>query len=276
MIEKNILKILFYSLFVLFINSCDFLDNSNAIKENTEHFINSLIQENYDECLELFAIEHELGQNINLDTIKKSLPGFRDLIISNFGESLDFSLMSAEKTIVNSEGLGTPPNTIQLFVQIENSNEFGVIKILGDEKSNKLININLQNVKEPIPNLTSYWLFACLAISILAFNLYVIRLILKSNKKRKWLKVLAVLFFNVPAITYSAVNGFSISVSFQILLGISFGYMGYLNSFWTFGIPLGGIYWLWRLKRKQKSKPDEIIGSEPNNNDLDILDTTIK
>jgi len=40
------------------------------------------------------------------------------------------------------------------------------------------------------------------------------------------------------------------------LFGISFSYMGYLSSVWTFGIPLGGLYWLWKLKKKSN---DEII-----------------
>ena len=33
--------------------------------------------------------------------------------------------------------------------------------------------------------------------------------------------------------------------------------MGYVNSMWAFGIPLGAIYWFWRLKRKSNKMPDE-------------------
>jgi len=66
------------------------------------------------------------------------------------------------------------------------------------------------------------------------------------------LKYIAVIFLNVPAFTYAAVNGFSFNLlSFQFLLGISFSYMGYLNSAWTFGLPLGGLYWFWKLKMKK-------------------------
>lgn len=50
------------------------------------------------------------------------------------------------------------------------------------------------------------------------------------------------IFLNVPAITYNAHYGLSFSLlRFQILFGISFSYMGYLSSVWTFGIPLGGL-----------------------------------
>jgi len=75
------------------------------------------------------------------------------------------------------------------------------------------------------------------------------------------LKYLAVLFFNVPAISYAAVDGFSLEfLNFQILFGVSFSFMGFLGSVWTFGIPIGGIYWLWKLKRKREA---ELFADEP-------------
>jgi hypothetical protein len=32
--------------------------------------------------------------------------------------------------------------------------------------------------------------------------------------------------------------------------------MGYLTSAWTFGLPLGGLYWFWKLKIKADSITD--------------------
>jgi hypothetical protein len=124
---------------------------------------------------------------------------------------------------------------------------------LFDDKSKKILNINTLDVKEPIPSMAFFWIFGLVAICIPIFNIYVIRQIKRSNLKKKWLKYIAVIFLNVPAITYSAVTGIALKLlNFQILLGISFGYMGYLSSFWTFGIPLGGLYWLWKLKQHSK------------------------
>lgn len=83
--------------------------------------------------------------------------------------------------------------------------------------------------------------------------------------KRKWLKYIAVIFLNVPTITYTAVGSLSFELlSFQILLGISFGYMGYLHSYWAFGIPLGGLYWLFKLRQKSKKAKEIEIASEQN------------
>lgn len=107
--------------------------------------------------------------------------------------------------------------------------------------------------------MTYFWLFGLIAICIPIFNIYVIRQIKRSDLNNKWLKYIAVIFLNVPAITYAAVNGLSFKLlNFQILFGISFGYMGFLNSFWSFGIPLGGLYWFWKLKHRK----DAIIEAE--------------
>ena len=49
--------------------------------------------------------------------------------------------------------------------------------------------------------------------------------------------------------------------------------MGYLNSAWTFGLPLGGLYWFWKLKQKSEltaeteskiDNPTETIIEEEN------------
>lgn len=116
-----------------------------------------------------------------------------------------------------------------------------------------------------------FWLFGLIPLTVLLFNIFVIRLIKKSNLTKKWLKYIAVLFFNVPAISYSAVEGLSFKLlNFQILFGISFSAMGYLGSIWTFGIPLGGLYWLWKLKqRKDDEFYDEQIQDSYIGNDID-------
>ncbi|HEY1056388.1 MAG TPA: hypothetical protein VGE24_14675, partial [Emticicia sp.] len=65
-------------------------------------------------------------------------------------------------------------------------------------------------------------------------------------------------------ITYAATSGLSFKLlNFQILFGISFAFMGYLNSYWTFGIPIGGLYWFFKLKQR---KIEEVYISpiEPN------------
>lgn len=253
-------KLLLTILTVSLLTSCDFIKNVFTYKDKTEEFIETLLTEDYEKCVGLFAMEHETAKKTDVDVLKKGLADFKKRIVDNFGTKLDYSFMKAEKKFSTNEEDNTPPNTTVVLIEFSNGKEFGVFKILFDDSSGKILNINTLDVKESIPSMTIFWLFGLLAISVPIFNIFVIRQIKRSQLNRKWLKYIAVLFLNVPAITYAAVSGLSFKLlNFQILFGISFGYMGYLNSYWTFGIPLGGLYWFWKLKNKNVATKENDI-----------------
>jgi hypothetical protein len=206
------------------------------------------------------AIENEAYKNTNIDTLKLGLVNFRKIIVDNFGKELDYKFMTANKIFSTVKEESTAPNTTLAQIEFSNETDFGVFEITFADNSNKILHIKTLDLKEKIPNMIWFWLFGILAICIPIFNIWIIIKIKKSNLKKKWLKYIAVIFLNVPAITYSAVYGLSFSLlSFQLLFGISFSYMGYLSSAWTFGIPLGGLYWLWKLNKKTE---DEIAENE--------------
>ncbi|MFI2741472.1 hypothetical protein ACG2LH_01920 [Zhouia sp. PK063] len=257
---NKLTKSIFLILTVSILTSCDFINNAFTYKDTTEGFVEALIKEDYEKSLTYMATEHNGFKNTNLDTLKIGLSSFRKLIVNNFGTDLDYKFMTANKTFSTVEGESTAPNTTKAQIEFSNDKEFGVFEIIFDDNSNKIYNIKTLDIKESIPNMTIFWLFGILAICVPIFNIWVIRKIKKSNLKKKWLKYIAVIFLNVPAVTYSAVYGLSFSLlSFQILFGISFSYMGYLSSAWTFGIPLGGLYWFWKLNKKTET---ELIENE--------------
>jgi len=244
-------QILLTILTVLILTSCEFISNTFKYKNTTKEFIETLLKEDYDKCVDYLALEHETAKNTNIDTIKMAFRNFRERIVSNFGTELDYSFMQSEKKFSTEESENTPPNTTVVFVEFANKKDFGVLKVLFDDTSKKILNINTLDVKEAIPSMTTFWLYGLLAICVPIFNVYVIRKIKRSDLKRKWLKYLGVILLNVPAFTYAAVEGFSFKIlNFQIMLGISFEYTGYLNSAWSFGLPLGGLYWFFKLRQK--------------------------
>ncbi len=258
-----------FLIIISLIASCQFLNNTKEFKKTTEEFAEALISEDYDKCIDLFALEHELAQSFNEDTLRNGLPDFRKLIVDNFGSDLEYSLMSAAKTYSTVEGNATPPNTTNVQVQFSNQKEFGVLKVLFDDTSKKILNLNAENKLYEIPNMIYFWLFGLITIWIPIFNIYVINQIRKSNLKRKWLKYIGVLFFNLPTISYSAMSGLSFKLlNFQFMLGFSFGYMGYLSAIWAFGIPLGGMYWLWKIKTKKENE-EVVLNDFSDDNILD-------
>lgn len=249
---KILRKLLLTILTVLLLTSCDFIKNAFTYRDKTEEFIETLLTEDYEKSVELFAMEHEMAKNTDVSVMKKGLADFRKRIVDNFGTELEYSFMKAEKRFSTNEEDNTPPNTTVALVEFSNGKDFGVFKVLFDDNSGKILNINTLDLKEPIPSMTIFWLFGLLALCVPIFNIFVIRQIKRSDLNRKWSKYIGVIFLNVPAINYAAVGGLSYKLlNFQILLGVSFGYMGFLNSYWTFGIPLGGLYWFWRLKKKK-------------------------
>ncbi|HEU4791653.1 MAG TPA: hypothetical protein VFS71_18340 [Flavobacterium sp.] len=229
--------------------SCNFIKDSFTFKDKTKEFVETLMKKDYDKCVSQMALESEMGKNTNLDTLKLGLEQFRNIVEHNFGHNFEYSLMKSEKKRSTIESENTPPNTTLAFIEFSNEKEFGVFQVLFDDNSKKIININTLNVKAPIPNMLIFWLFGILPLAVLLFNIYAIREIKKSTLSKKWLKYIAIIFFNVPAITYSAVEGVSFKILSFKFFGISFGFMGFLGSVWTFGIPIGGIYWLWKLKQ---------------------------
>ena len=260
----TIFKLTFLILILTLFTGCDFIKDSFTYKDKTKNFVEALMKKDYNKCISQMALDSPMGKNTNIDTLKVGLDNFRTLVGSNFGDGkFEYSLMKAEKKRSTVASENTPPNTTFALVEFSNDKEFGVFKILFDDNSKKIININTLDVKYPKPNMLLFWLFGIMPLVVLLFNIYVMREIKKSTLSKKWLKYIAVLFFNVPAISYAAVGGWSFKIlSFQILFGVSFSTMGYLGSVWTFGVPLGGIYWLWKLKqRREREVLNKLIDS---------------
>jgi hypothetical protein len=248
---------------VTLLTGCDFIKNTFTYKDKTKEFVDNLLKEDYDKCVDLMAMEHEMAKSTNIDTMKMGFTNLRQLIVNNWGSELEYSFMKSEKKFSTIESDNTPPNTTLVLVEFNNQKDFGVLQILFDDNSKKILNIKTLDLRAPIPTMTLFWLFGLIAICIPIFNIYVIIQIKRSDLKKKWRKYIAVILLNTPAITYAAVKGLSFKlINLQILLGISFGYMGFLNSFWTFGIPLGGIYWFWKLRQQKNEVKDTEISTE--------------
>jgi hypothetical protein len=266
----NRIKLLLLLLVPAMLSGCDLIRNSLHAKDATEELMETLLKEDYDKCLTLFSMEHELSKDVDPESLKPGLVQFRSRVIDNFGTQLAYSFMNSEKQFSTVEGKSTPPNTTRAFIQFANDTHFGVLVVLLDDANGKILNINTLNVKKPIPNMLKFWLFGLIVICVPAFNIYVIRLIRRSNRKRKWLKYLAVIALNTPAITYTALGVFSFKLlNFQVMLGFGISLMGYMNTQWTLGIPLGGLYWLWRLKQKEDESPEPMKQGDITNLPLD-------
>jgi hypothetical protein len=222
-----------------------------------------MLHKDYDNCIELMAFSNSVAKTNNTEAIKVQLEELRGLLVQNFGDQLEYTFASAEKKWTTRKGESTPPNSTKVLVQFNNDKEFGIFQVYFDDFSKKINSIKPLDVKRPIPKMTFFWLFGLIAICGPLFNVYMIMRVKKSQFKKKWKKYLAIIILNVPAISYNVVSGFSVSLlNFQILLGISFDYTGYLNTAWTIGIPLGGLFILRQLRNGKDIPAAEIPDAE--------------
>jgi hypothetical protein len=240
------------------LNGCNFIYNLSNYRSTTETFTNALLNRNFDKCIKLMPIENV--PNVNLNNLKIGLDTFRSVIVRNFGTKLEYSFMSAEKKISSNKEENLPPNTTLVLIEFHNDKDVGVLQVLFDDKTAKIDNIKTLDVKQPIPDMSKFWMFGFIAIVVLGFNIYTIRLVKRSGLKRKWLNYIAIILLNVPTLQYKAVEGiFFKLLHFQFLLGVGFQKSGYFGSIWEVGIPVGAIFICWKLSRAPSEETDEYL-----------------
>lgn len=249
------MKILLHSLIFLvlasFLNGCNFISSLSSYRSTTESFTNSLVKRDFDKCISLMAIEQAHGTDIQ--QLKVSLDTFSSVIVKNFGTKLEYSFMKAEKKFSSDKEDNLPPNTTLVLIEFHGDKYVGILQVLFDDKTKKIDNIKALDVKQPIPDMTKFWLFGIFAAIVLAFNIYTIIMVKRSGLKRKWLAYIGIILLNVPTIQYQAIDGlFFKLLNFQFLLGVSFEKAGYLGSIWAVAIPLGAIIARWRISRLNK------------------------
>ncbi|MET3980743.1 hypothetical protein ABIB62_003346 [Mucilaginibacter sp. UYP25] len=252
---------------IAFVSGCSFLANQKKFNDSSKLFIENLLHKDYDKCIDMLAFNP--AKPPNRDSVKAGLDGFRNTIVRNFGDKVEYSFIKSEKTYMTGGG-GTPPNTTLVYTQYHNDTEFGIIQGLYDDETGKILNIKTLEIREKIPSMLPFWLLGVVAICVPAFNIYMLVKVRRSDMRRKWMKYLTIIILNIPAITFNAVHGLSIKyLSLQVMLGFGFNISDYLSSYWIFGIPLGGLIVLLKLKSgNYRSKntyeaPEDDVINEP-------------
>jgi|GEM_PF-5257785 len=234
-------RILSLFLVIFLVSGCSFLNSSSQGYENVISQVNAIKRGDFEEAISYFDINQEDTAQVN--HLLKGLPDLQKTIIDNFGNDFELSFVKSDKTYTfsTSDKQESVVEPLKIKIQINSDTHFGIIEATINENNNKIQYINLLNYKKEIPSYLYLYMAALIAIGVATLNIRAIIHIKKSNLKRKWLRILGVLVFNVPAITYTALGHISLNVSFQILLGIGFSANGIDETFITFGIPLGSI-----------------------------------
>jgi len=261
-----------YVVIILSVSGCQFIMSTQEIPRVTDNFVQAIIEEDYHKAIGSFALDSEYGGRMNYDTIMNHLPNLRLQLTENFGRDLSLKLMSAQKNFSTIATENTLAGATDAMVQFENETHFGLLKVLFHDESKGILNFEILNTKREIPSLTQFWLFGIICLLVLTFNIYVIYKIVKSDLSKKWFKVLSVVFLNFPAIYFYQVGGLVLKFNLQMMFGIGFMNMGYLNSYLAAGIPLGGIYWFYKLVINKPSKLEDLEIKDIEDNLVEGID----
>ncbi|MGD1889784.1 MAG: hypothetical protein ACFB15_04165 [Cyclobacteriaceae bacterium] len=242
-----------FILLITLLTGCSFLKSSSRGYDNAINQLNAIASGNFDEAISYFDIKPIDTAQVN--QLKEGLPHLQAAIIENFGPSFELSFSKSDKKF--SFSTAEEESTIEplmVKIQIKNETHFGIIEATINEQNNKIQYIELLNYKEEIPSFLLIYIAGFIAIGVASLNIIAINRIRKSSFKRKWLRIVGVLIFNVPAITITALGRFSLDISFQTLLGVGFSATGIDETLVTFAIPIGSIVTLVMVKIGEQKK----------------------
>lgn len=238
-------------LLFLITNSCQFYSNTKEYKKSAVVFMDNIMNGKIDENIDLFALEHEGMKNMDKNVLNEGLYQFRTDMISQYGKEVEFTFLGANKHY--STNNNTIPNSTNVNILFQNDKNYGIIKFIYDDNTKKVLNVSPEFSNQPLPSMVLFYAVAIIGLAIPIFNIYVFNMIRKSQLKLKWLKYIALIFLNFPTIKYAPLDGFDFQFFNFQLLGYGFNFTSIFSTL-AIALPIGAIYWFWKLKKIQKEQ----------------------
>lgn len=253
--RKNLFAIIVTVLTIPLLSGCQIISNfTDKAKYGapSEEFMNYLMKRDYDKCVSLM----DISRTPNTTELKAGLNRFRTNLANDFGENLSFSFMGSAD---NKPGISAKPGTKIFLIQLSNQTELGVVEAIFDAKSDKIADIMALKIRDQVPNRTDFWVFGFVCLLVPIFNLFVIRKVMRSNMANKWLYYFIVIVLNIGAIGCIPVKGLVFNLyKMEPILGFDYLSLGLMGSSFIMGVPVGGIYVLWTLKKGDYKKVDTV------------------
>jgi len=244
----------FIFLLALF-TSCSFFSTVKEYKLISKEFIETLIDGDYDKIITFIDLPDTLSDN-TINDYKNNLKEIGVFLDTNFTSAAKIKFTKFQKTYSTSDD----SREIKLLFEMSEADKFVDILLVFDATTGKIISFETTNV-HPKPKMLLFWLLVIIGLLVPVFNIYVIIKVRKSSLKRKGLAYVLIFILNFPTFIYSPITGLSVNLlQLQILLGFGFRYMGYLNTVVSIGVPIGGLYYFFKLRKMKKLENKEGLG----------------
>ena len=140
----NVMGWLILVIIVILSTSCGMMGNIKEYQDTTQEFTETLLAEDYEKCMDYLVQEEGLDQG----EIKEKLMRLREYLFSNYGEDLNYSLVSAKqnKISLTSGNFDTNPNQTVMKVKVSNEQNYFIYDIIFDDDSKKIKTLNVVGV----------------------------------------------------------------------------------------------------------------------------------
>ncbi len=246
-------KILIALIVLAGLTSC----NSFHKKESVE-YVKNLAKGNYGQTIAV--TDTSFNDMTNQDSILKFTQNIGDYINFLFGKEPEITFLSSEKKLTISNNNSAANNEV---VQLEIANEttYAIIIMNYNPSTGKVKGIQIGQTQQIIP-MTKYWVSLAIGLLVIAFIIYTIVKIKRSDTKKKWLKYILTILINCPTMVISA-QTMTLQLFKIQLFGFGFTFFGHQYNV-NVAFPLAAIVILYMLtKEKNKNrgaqKEEEVV-----------------
>lgn len=238
-------------LVLLFLIAFCIVGCSSFNKEKSIQIAKYIVEGDYEKVME--ESDDLVFQQMSRYTFTIGLQSMHDLIQTGLGSEVEYTFIQSEKKYRIQKGKepNIEDNHDVTIIMLSNGNKSTMLTLFYNRETGKPYYFHVDDVREC--DMTRFWILSSLGLLVIAFIIFTIVKVKRSDMKKKWVKYLLALFLNLPflVITTAGVQLFiGIGISF---LGVAFSYFG-PDSYTKIAFPLGSIIVLYLLKKHNKKK----------------------
>lgn len=258
-------KIFLLLLVIFSLVGCSFFN-----KEKSIQLAKCIVEGEYEKVIE--ESDDLIFQQMSRDSLIMGLKTMHDFIQMNLGSEVEYTFIHSERNYKSQMGKGfTGENMDLTVIMLSNGNKSSMLSLLYNRETGKAVYFKVGEAREV--DMSFYWILSSLALLVVAFIIYTIVRVKKSDMKKKWVKYILAVVVNIPLFMVTPVgvkpflflvtsSGVKLSLGVSIM-GVGFEYLG-PDSYTKIAFPLGSIIVLYLLRKHNKKKETETVEATEN------------
>lgn len=258
-------------LVLLFLIAFCIVGCSSFNKEKSIQIAKYIVEGDYEKVME--ESDDLVFQQMSRYTFTIGLQSMHDLIQTGLGSEVEYTFIQSEKKYRIQKGKepNIEDNHDVTIIMLSNGNKSTMLTLFYNRETGKPYYFHVDDVREC--DMTRFWILSSLGLLVIAFIIYTIVRVKKSDMKKKWVKYILAVVVNIPLFLVTPVgvkpflflvtsSGVKLSLGLSIM-GVGFEYLG-PDSYTKIAFPLGSIIVLYLLRKHNKKKETETVEATEN------------